>query len=104
MTPADRDLLEKAAKAAGYEVARIGDDGDSLLLVGVQDPWRPHRDDGDALRLAVKLHVAIDIAADNVCVWIQHFDRRFSEPCNGDVAAALRRAIVRAAAAIGETL
>ena len=48
----EKKMLEFAAKAAGYQVARIADDGESLLLVGVQEPWNPRRYDGDALRLA----------------------------------------------------
>ena len=55
----DRELLELAARAAGYDVARHSDDGASLLLFGVQEPWNPLTDDGDALRLAVKLEIHV---------------------------------------------
>ena len=43
----DRELLEAAAKAAGYVHYHPGD--------GFYQTWNPLTDDGDALRLAVKL-------------------------------------------------
>ena len=58
----DRRLLEKAAKAAGLQFS----DGRQLnprvyLVRAAGEDWRgwnPLTDDGDALRLAVKLHLA----------------------------------------------
>ena len=47
----DREILEDAAKAAGYIPARMSDDGRGLLLHGVQDPWGPLTDDGDCARM-----------------------------------------------------
>lgn len=47
----DRELLELAAKAAGMPWDRWVEDGDAS--------WNPLEDDGDALRLAVKLRIAI---------------------------------------------
>lgn len=66
-----REQLELAALAAGHEVACTeaafhGTDdpvnlcGGGLLLCGLQDPWRPHLDDGDAARLAVRLGMEIE--------------------------------------------
>lgn len=55
----DRELLELAAKAAGYPVARVADDGRGLMLCGVPDVWNPLADEGDALRLAVELGISI---------------------------------------------
>jgi hypothetical protein len=34
VTSTDRELLEAAARAAGYQVARIADNDDDLLLFG----------------------------------------------------------------------
>ena len=107
----DLELLEMAAKAAGYEV----DCGfaDCPLIYG-QDAgpdgprdWNPLTDDGDALRLAVKC--AIDISPD--------YDGTYAEAVidgepmwasgfasNGDLYAATRRAIVRVAAEIGRAM
>ena len=54
----DRELLEMAAKAAGYDGLRW-----SMLRQCFYDCsgiyWRPLDDDGDALRLAVKLQLQI---------------------------------------------
>lgn len=47
----DRELLEKAAKAAGMWDAENG---------CIDVPWSPLTDDGDAHRLAVKLRIWID--------------------------------------------
>lgn len=102
----DRELLEMAAKAAGYEVARIPDNEDGLLLVGMQDIWAPLTDDGDAFRLAVKL--GINIVPNYFAEWHTGTGGTFkagreftteSEPT--DSCAATRRAVVRAAAEIG---
>ncbi len=109
----DRELLEAAAKAAGIAVKDICTTGGrdevcyGLSLVNLSDIdgyvfWNPLTDDGDALRLAVKLGMAVYT---NTC----HAYARLaddteiskSEEPSGDRAEATRRAIVRAAAAIG---
>ena len=58
----DRELLEKAAKAAGIEWYGIaGDDTSDCLYfdIGPDDvvEWNPLTNDGDALRLAVRLEI-----------------------------------------------
>lgn len=86
----DRELLEAAAKAAGINFAWINNDGArEARKPGVMQPyvrWNPLTDDGDAFRLAVGLRMAVDCDDD---------------PENSDRCAAIRRAIVRAAAEIG---
>lgn len=91
----DRELLELAAKAAGIEIVGWYEN-DSIIYAGVEPgAWNPLTDDGDALRLAVQLHISIRhlrrpgvvIAAS--AVGIGYKDDRF---------AATRRAIVLAAA------
>lgn len=91
----DRELLEAAAKAAGLildwhsytamnihrPVARRGEDGQGFA-------WNPLTDDGDALRLAVKMQMPMTV----FCV--------LREPGHADRYAATRLAIVRAAAAL----
>ena len=120
---ADRELLEMAAKAAGMEHMRWSG---PMGLCRMLDPtrpdttgsigafWNPLTDDGDALRLATKLHL-----------YVKHFpfleddtDKYpgFLEVCRVDDSDPLfvdyltnesgrldatRRAIVRAAAEIG---
>ena len=100
----DRELLELAAKAPG--VSGLIDD----LWKTRRAMWNPLNDDGDALRLAVKLGMTIladpgidgSIAAQIdpptsplTSVWADEL----AEP---DPYAATRRAIVRAAAEIGK--
>ena len=106
----DRELLELAAKAAGYklkwgEKLIVGDDEvdctDMPYVVSGQPDeaywyWDPLTDDGDALRLAVKLGLLFKPE-------FAHFLslERFAGQDRDDYSA-YRRAIVRAAAAIGE--
>ena len=115
----DRELLELAAKAAGYEVLakkqaqrdKIGYGSAGLWIKGVSTCWNPLTDDGDALRLAVRLRMGIDHnhPADEI-FWVSASaaNQRLSavEEFDDEVQreAATRRAIVRAAAAIGESL
>jgi hypothetical protein len=105
MDKTDRELLQAAAKAAGYSVARLSDDDDSALcLVGVQQAWNPLTDDGEAFRLSVQLQLDVVRFLSLVRVDYQ-VGREYFETIevNGvDPYAATRRAIVRAAAEIGE--
>ena len=115
----DREMLELAARAAGLkEFTEInGRFAVRTRFTGMQDwsPWNPLTDDGDALRLAVKLglhvmqypiydepkHSAIakksarllDDTCVDTCVGIEVYD--------SDPYAATRLAITRAAAEIG---
>jgi hypothetical protein len=103
----DRELLELAAKAAG-----ITGVWDSYANVFVPThgrlTWSPLTDDGDALRLAVKLRFDI-CTEDNdgpthINVWPFGGGSGCSEAGDTDPYAATRRAIVRAAAEIGKEL
>ena len=104
----DRELLELAAKAAGIKVKGYFEDEPTLLIKpGIRLPparWNPLTDDGDALRLAVKLDLHILRFTNKTTVkastWIDSFDERDDV----DPYAATRRAIVRAAASIGGEL
>lgn len=94
----DKELLELAAKASG-EVLMYDTFGCSDNPERVYNYWNPLTDDGDALRLAVKLdlqRVFVGGAEHNGMCWQEV---NFTDPH-----AATRRAIVRAAAAIGEKL
>jgi hypothetical protein len=98
----DRDLLELAAKAAGYEITSQGNDfwlaqdGQSVKH------WSPLADDSDALRLAVKLEIGAVISSSFVYVVKYYKDEPIlRESLGSDHYAATRRAIVRAAAEIG---
>ena len=103
----DRELLELAAKAAGIEIYFRLDRGqlpfnDICCLVNTTQHWNPLTDDGDALRLAVKLnlHIHIDFDLPKNEVRVHQVDTECAE--KGDPYAATRRAIVRAAAEIGK--
>ena len=106
----DKELLELAAKAAGIEVLGVSFEMDGSFAgfpTGGQKVWNPLTDDGDALRLAVKLEIYAIVAADLgvVSARIRNGARMsWRENINDDPYAATRRAIVRAAAQIGWTL
>lgn len=120
----DRELLELAAKAAGYDV-RWHDRWECFVhvapynidnpptLAGQRMVWTPLTDDGDALRLAVKLQLTICneqvLAGGAYCT--RGDDESFpgaNGAVNGgsevmpDDYSATRRAIVLAAAEIGK--
>lgn len=109
----DRELLELAAKAAGMSdwgyaekwgfMSKIRHSGGFYF----DTEWNPLTDDGDALRLAVKLNFGISIPvhktvrADVICFLDSSVNIREE---NGDPYAATRRAIVRAAAESGRQM
>ena len=96
----DKELLELAAKAAGYDKTRTCVDEWFWVLTDDNDwhPWNPLSDDGDALRLAVKLSLLFDLPEIYESVRALYY-----EELNNDLrpSEATRRAIVRAAAEIG---
>ena len=109
----DKTMLELAAKAAGIKAPFDDKWGGMLIPVTVHESydgleyWNPLTSDGDALRLAVKLrlecvYAPTDIGPVSCQYWIggEGFKSAVEE-INGDPCAATRRAIVRAAAAIG---
>lgn len=115
----DRELLELAAKAAGYDVVwsdlwqRFQHVEPIKLFDMERFSWIPLDDDGDALRLAVKLglDVCIDTQQENephTHVIGFRFDYTAETvdaiENHGDPYAATRRAIVRAAAEIGKEM
>lgn len=113
MSITDRKMLEMAAKVAGYKVsqhhqsardAAIDPATASLWIDGVSTGWNPLKDDGDALRLANKLWLEVRHVHGKAHAGMQDkfwcTENWFPD---GDQDAATRRAIVRAAAAIGAT-
>jgi len=92
----DHELLEMAAKAAGIA------DGDVFYDMDNDKEWNPLTDDGDALRLAVKLEIELWFGNGGLNASGMSMD--IEEDYGEDPAAATRRAIVRAAAAIGEAM
>ena len=108
----DRELMEAAAKAAGMESkwdqlrgatsgalrARMPGSGDAFPY------WNPLKDDGDALRLAVKLRLQVTPGTYNqeeATAYKSAAAEAHEIVCfQQDLGAATRRAIVRAAAAM----
>jgi hypothetical protein len=96
----DRELLEAAARAEGHAYPWV------LPARGGERPWNPLTDDGDALRLAVKLRLWVGQHEDGVTVsdLYARFKVVIEEDHGTDPYAATRRAIVRAAAEIGRSM
>ena len=96
----DRELLELAAKAAQIMVNPWHEKYGLLLSDFDFEPWNPLTDDGDALRLAVKLGLIVEPGR----CWHSRQGPMFGEDVHHDTYAATRRAIVRAAAEIGKAM
>ena len=103
----DRELLELAAKAAAID--GFWSEGYLSFIKRSGGSWDPLTDDGDALRLAVKLRLRINREINCGCDIVEVFGPEAddmschctTESVDGDPHAATRRAIVRAAAEIG---
>jgi hypothetical protein len=93
----DRELLELASKAYGLEEAKMRIEFNQ---------WNPLEDDGDALRLAVKLEMQVSIGFRriNASFFTGGEPTKIREENPEDPYAATRRAIVRAAAEIGRSM
>lgn len=106
----DRELLELAAKAAGYasllpvpisrnECTYLVEETDG----GPLKPFNPLTDDGDALRLAVSLRMSVDFDRQH-CEALVFGQARSEEAIGLDALASTRRAIVTCAAEIGRAM
>ena len=111
----NNELLELAAKAAGIKIdksktngAPSPNNGFDLLGNLVTDwhngrTWNPLNNNGDALRLAVKLRMLVDM--DDVSVnGIFYPDADHDSKMSPDRLAATRRVIVLAAADLGKNM
>lgn len=109
----DRELLELAATAAALEFHWIRLDSGWLMQASEpgsrsEESWNPLVNDGDALRLAVKLNLATvfhPVLGQALCrpYWSTDMGKESREDVEkhaNDPYAATRRAIVRAAAEI----
>lgn len=112
----DRELLELAAKAAGYRTEHkwnaerlelepavasiVVYDGDRL----VSTAWNTLANDGAALRLAGKLQMVISISDIMTIVTYDLSSLQFREFHGADQPAATRRAITQCAAHIGSKM
>lgn len=123
----DRELLELAAKAAGFKILNFCQEerdasgyGHVGLWLADTTRWNPLFDDGDALRLSVSLRIDLSLWINTLNVTARthinagrgislHGANRWpvndhAEPYADDPYAATRRAIVRAAAEIGKKM
>jgi hypothetical protein len=102
----DRELLDLAAKAAGYTKSKWVDA--RFYLLHEKSPksdwqeWNPLENDGDALRLAVKLKMLVDVTESHAKAMTAVCGCQ--EKVGADANATTRRAIVRAAALIGRSM
>jgi hypothetical protein len=108
----DRELLELAARAAGYVVvglvdqmiAQPGHKAGGLVIRnerGGDSAWHPGNDSGDALELLVRCGLKLNICVGGECVQVGGIGTYVEIDFDNDPLAATRRAIVRAAAEIG---
>ena len=111
----DRELLELAAKAAGIDSVPqpfLHNRKEEGMLCKSGRLWNPLTDDGDALRLAIRLRINIEhmktLGGEDFgvnCWPVGRGDCGVSEDSDlSDYAAITRRAIVRAAAEIGRSM
>jgi hypothetical protein len=110
-----KDEIIRMAKAAGYDVrwheifgcfVHVGPFNitNPPTMAGQRLVWVPLDDDGDALRLAVRLRLVVDIgglAPTHERIYVGGLEGYLAhEPTGADIDAATRRAITRAAAEI----
>lgn len=107
----DQELIEMAAKASGFGVVLAmpisRTETDYVIEESDGGPlkrWNPLADDGDALRLAVKLGLHVKICRRMVLVEGRELGDDQFERLTPDPYAATRRAIVRSAAEIGKSM
>ncbi|HCJ6265553.1 TPA: hypothetical protein N2C23_006115 [Pseudomonas aeruginosa] len=101
----DRELLQLAARAAGYQFSysyrSLSSPAVPVILAetGRWRQWDPRHDDGDALRLAVLLSLEIHSPKSNPTVMFRtaENDVFYQDAC-------IRLAITRAAAEIGKSM
>lgn len=110
MSLSDRELLEFAAKAVGMPSLH---DANGIYGAWVGDHqnghwWNPLEDDGDALRLAMKLGICIQFIPQCDTVHVYQERELTGEPFNVHVAGLgdieTRRVITQAAAEIGKAM
>jgi len=119
MQETDKELLELAAKAAGYVgewkylEAFNGRIAGWYFVLADHSVFNPLKDDGDALRLAVKLEIDLQHNWGSViAIYTRNDSVKIGVPSHAEVGGdeykdrlvATRRAIVRAAAEIGRNM
>jgi len=103
----NREMLELAAKAVGIVGNYYCDEySEGIYIVDENDcgyGWSPHWDDGQALRLAVKLRMQLNIGDDGmVTAYAGGADQGCAEYIVEDIAHHTRSVIVYTAAQVGK--
>ena len=104
-----REHLELAALAAGKRIimAPIGRDTFEALDVDTLMAWRPHLDDGDAARMAVRLDMDVAMYRSHVSAThgsLSSWIRPKHDGTEPDKLRAWREAVTLCAAAVGERM
>jgi hypothetical protein len=111
----DKELLEMAAKAAGYRTKAncfyvdCDDNFNGIAILpdrGKKYRWNPLQDDGEALRLAINVGIEVGaIGSPNQVFCEARCDEvKIVQRIGDDKYAAVRLAIVRCAAEIGKNI
>lgn len=101
--------MELAAKAAGYTLYPEWDCAPAGIFLGsgegddLQVVWNPLENDGDALRLAVRLGLHVRVCRRSVFVEMRELGDDVVAKLGSDPCAATRRAIVLAAAELARS-
>lgn len=103
MNENDKELLELAAKAADIKLVWSSVDGIAPRREDTFQAWNPLTDDGDALRLAVKLRMEILVEEIRISVYSELTVEK-CEMYPADHLATTRRLIVETAAEIGKAM
>lgn len=114
----NREMLELAAKAAGYtinskkQVQRdelVGSENASLYLADGSTEWNPRDNSGQALDLAADIGLLVNVDHDRGCVRVISHNRDISDPVvtvllGEDSRAATRLAIFLSAVTAGKAM
>ena len=100
----DKDFEPRHEGELGMSGAVLVYDYDGKLSGTTRKAWNPITDDGDALRLAVKLRMSMFHSLSVVFMVDDDGDIEVEESHRRDPLAATRRAIVRVAAEIGRQM
>ena len=108
----DIERLKLAAKAAGHDVVRVADDGEALMLYGVQEPWNPRDSDGENRVLQVACRIALHFEKIGMEWCAEAYSQEDAdgnarcayEALKDDPNKASRMAVLRCAAKIGESI
>lgn len=110
MSPADRELLKLAAKAAGIPLHVWGSRGaENIARTDTNTPWNPMENSGQCFELQTLMHLTVETGPGSTTVlaptwvyahhgWESHL--MITEMHNGNALAASRRAVVALVAAI----